>query len=83
MNEYRFPDWVQTITKVKQINTDSNTPIWVSLLRSKDSAVIDIRLWLNNRPSRCGLFLTYKSVSDLVSILNQYLAGKDMTELDA
>ena len=77
-----YPKWVESVQKVKQINADANNQIWVSLLRSDRRPVLDVRMWINGLPTRCGVYLTFKSADELIYLLDKYLTGEDLTDPD-
>lgn len=71
-----YPSWVRSVRKIRQINMDDTSQLWVSLLQSDKKTVFDIRLWKEDRPLSKGIFLSYGIAFELLNVLDQYLAGE-------
>ena len=77
-SQYHYPKWVSSVEKVKQINTNYEKQLWVSLLKTPGKTFFDIRVHVNNQPTFIGVFLTHDAALELITILDKFLAG-DLT----
>ena len=79
-NGFKYPDRINEVQRIQQINVNAQFPVYVSLLHAGNETLFDIRIWSNNQPTHKGIFLTHAGGLHLIDLLDSFLAGEDLTD---
>lgn len=75
---YVYPEWIDSIQKIKQVNRSEIGQLWVSLLKTVKGTTLDLRIWYNGHPTSKGLFISHDTALILIDLLDRFLAGEDL-----
>lgn len=80
---FEYPKWIISARRVSKISDKRGRPIYVSILETaRHDTLLDIRQFRNDCPTFIGFILTYNEAFDLIDILDKYLAGEKLPDLD-
>ena len=80
-NTFRYPSGVLQYQKIKMLNINEKSPIWVTILYFDDhKSLLDLRMWRNNRPTAMGVFMTHRLCLELLPLIDRFLAGENLID---
>ncbi len=81
-SHYRYPDSLTLIAKSEPMNGNQQKPVYCSMLTNdRGDAVIDIRLWIEDRPTRRGVFLNESGARRLTKQIMSYIDNDVVEQL--
>lgn len=80
---FQYPYGIIECRRIRQINRSGHLPLFVSLLKTdRDKTLLDIRIWINDKPTKSGIFITHSAGSLLMDILKRFLDNDEFTDPD-